>query len=188
VLLGQDDAHRVAMQIVPVDAGGPRVRLVLPLVGQHEVDVAQRERRQRRLGLCFDELAAQPGSLPGQRAHRRRGQAQGDGLEGGDPPPPHDAAGGRRELRLGELGPVEQGVGVADEHERRVGQADPSPRALEQRHAGLSLEHGELLRHGGGRELQRVRDRGDRAALVQLVQQAQAAQVKHGAAAVARTS
>ena len=69
-----------------------------------------------------------------------------------------------------------------DEHERRVGQAHAAAGALEQPHAGLALEHRELLRDGRRRELQRVGDRGDRPALVQLAQQAQAAEVEHCAA------
>ena len=177
--LGQDEVDRVAVQVVAVDAGGPRERQVLPLVGQDEIDVAERERGQRRLGLGLDELAAQAGRVARERVHRRGGQAQRDGLERRDPPAPDDAARGRRELGLGELGPLEQGLGVADQDERRVGQADAAPRPLEQRHAGLALEHRELLRDGRGRELQRVGDGGDRPPLVQLVQQAQAAEVEH---------
>ena len=69
VALGQDEADRVAVQVVAVDAGGPRVRLVLPLVGQDEIDVAERERGQRLLGLGLDELAAQAGRLPRERMH-----------------------------------------------------------------------------------------------------------------------
>lgn len=72
---------------------------------------------------------------------------------------------------------------MADEDERRVGEANASSRSLEQRHARLALEHRELLGDGRRRELERVRDSGNRPALVQLVQQAQAAEVKHGATA-----
>ena len=68
---------------------------------------------------------------------------------------------------------------MADEDERGVGQPHAAAGPLEQRHPGLALEHGELLGDGRGRELQRVGDGGDRAALVQLVQQAQAAEVEH---------
>ena len=69
----------------------------------------------------------------------------------------------------------------SDEHQRRVGQAHAAPGALEQPHAGLALEHRELLGDGGRRELERVGDGGDRPALVQLAQQAQAAEVEHRA-------
>ena len=75
---------------------------------------------------------------------------------------------------------LEQRLGVADQDERGVGQADAAPRPLEQRHARLALEHRELLRDGRRRELERIRDGGDRPALVQLVEQPQPAQVKHG--------
>ena len=68
---------------------------------------------------------------------------------------------------------------MPDEHERGVGQAHAAAGALEQRHARLALEHGELLGDGRRRELQRVGDGGDRAARVQLAQQPQAAEVEH---------
>jgi len=55
---------------------------------------------------------------------------------------------------------------VIDQHERHVGQAHAAAGAIEQTHAGLALARRELLRHRRRRELQRVGDRGDRAALV----------------------
>ena len=179
VARGQDEVDRVAVQVEPVDARRARVRLVLPLVGQDEVEVAERERGQRLLGLGLDELAAQAGRLARERLHRREREPDRDRLEGGDPPPPRDAARGRRQLGLRALGPLEQRLGVADEDERGVGQADAAAGPLEQRHARLALEHGELLGDGGRRELQRVGDRGDGAARVQLVQQSQAAEIEH---------
>ena len=68
---------------------------------------------------------------------------------------------------------------MTDQDERGVGQPDASSGGLQQRHARLALEHGELLGDGRRRVLQRLGDRGDRAAGVQLVQQAQAAEVEH---------
>ncbi len=56
--------------------------------------------------------------------------------------------------------------------ERRIGQAHAAPGALDQWNASLALEHRQLLRDGRRRELKGVRDRGDRAARVQLAQQA----------------
>ena len=90
-----------------------------------------------------------------------------------------DRAGRGGEVGLGERGALEQRVGVLDERERRVGQAHAAAGALEQRHAGLALEHRQLLGDRRGRELQRVGDRGDRPAVVQLAQQADAAEVEH---------
>ena len=159
--------------------GRPRERLVLPLVGQHEVDVAERERGERLLGLGLDQLAAQVGRLARERPDRRHGHAQADRLERGDPAAAGDAAGGGGQVGLGELGALEQRAGVADEDQRRIGEPDAAAGRLEQRQPRLALEHGELLRDGRGRELERVGDGGDRAARVQLVQEAQPAEVEH---------
>ena len=88
-------------------------------------------------------------------------------------------AGGRREVGLGPGGPVEERGGVPDEHERRIGQAGAAAGPLQQRHAGLPLEHRELLGDGRRRVLERVGDRRDRAPVVQFAQQAEAAKVEH---------
>ena len=101
--------------------------------------------------------------------------------ERGDPSAAADRPAGVREVGLGAGGAFEQRLGVADEHEACVGQADAAPGALEQRDAGLALEQVQLLGHRGRCDLQRVGDRGDRPAFVELTQEAQAAQVKHGA-------
>ena len=152
---------------------------MLPLVADHEVEVAERERGQRRLGLALDDLAAQLRRLACQHLHRRQRDAQEDRLEAGDP-----AAAGHRprrggEVGLGDGGALEQRLGVPDEHERGVGQPHAAAGTLEQRHARLALEHRELLRDRGGRELERVRDRRDRPALAQLAQQPQPAEIEH---------
>ena len=59
-----------------------------------------------------------------------------------------DRAGDGGEVGLGERRALEQRVGVLDERERRVGEPDAAAGALEQAHAGLALEHGELLGDG----------------------------------------
>jgi drug/metabolite transporter (DMT)-like permease len=179
---GQDEVHRVSEQLVALQAGGQPPRLVPPLVAQHEVDVAQRQGGQRLLGLGLDQLATQPWRVARERLHRGQGEAQRHRLEPGDPAPARDGAGGRGQVGLGERHAREQRFGVVDQHERRVGQAHAAAGALEQAYAGLALEHRELLRDGRRRELQRVGDRGDRAALVQLAQQAQTPEVEHRAA------
>ena len=66
--------------------------------------------------------------------------------------------------------------------QRRVGQAHAAARALEQAHARLALQQRELLGDGAGRELQRVGDGGDRPALVELLEQAQALELEHALA------
>jgi hypothetical protein len=175
----QDEVDRVRVEVLAVDARRPRARLVLPLVGEHDVDVPERQRGQRLLRLGLDELAAQAGRGARERLHRGRGDADRDRLERRDPGQPRDAPRGRRQLRLRDGGALEQRLGVVDEDDRRVGQAHAAAGALEQRHARLALEHRELLGDGGGREPERVGHRGDRAARVQLVQQTEAAEVEH---------
>ena len=129
-----------------------------------------RPRRPRSAGRGASRASA---------SHRGQREPQRHGLERRDPRAAGDGARGRREVGLGDRGALEQRAGVADEHERRVGQPDAAAGALEQAHARLALEHRELLRDGRWRELQRVGDGRDRAALVQLAQQAQAAELEH---------
>ena len=71
-------------------------------------------------------------------------------LEGRDPAAAADGAGGGGEVGLGERGALEQRFGVLDEHQRRVGQPHAAAGLLEQPHAGLALEHRELLGDGHG--------------------------------------
>ena len=179
MILGEHDVDGVAVQVLAVDAGRAGERLVLPLVGQYEIEVPERQRRERLLGLGLDQLAPQVGRVARERPDRGHGQPEPDRLEGRDPAAPRHPADGGSEIRLRELGALEQRVGVPDQDERGVGQPDAATGRLQQRHACLPLEHRELLRDGRRCELQRVGDRGDRAARVQLVQQTQPAQVEH---------
>ena len=106
----RDDALRQAARLRP------------PLVGQHQVHVAERERGQRLLGLRLDELAAQARRLARERLDRREREVQRHRLERGDPPAARHRAGRRREVRLRERRALEQRLRVLDQHQRR----DPS--------------------------------------------------------------
>ena len=150
-----------------------------PFVAEDEVEVAARERRERDLGLGFDQLAAELGRVAHQRLDRRERELQGDRLEARDACAAADGAGRRGQVRLGQRRALEQRGGVFDQHQRRVGQPHAAACALEQRNPGFALEHRELLGDRRGRVLERVGDGGDRAAPVQLAQQAQAAEVEH---------
>jgi hypothetical protein len=152
---------------------------VLPFVGEHEVDVPERERGQRPLGLRLHELAAQPGRIGFQPPHGGERDPQRDGLEGRDPRPPGDAARRGGQLGLRHPDALQQRVGVTDEHPRGVGEPHAAAGLLQQRHPGLALEHRELLGHGRGREPQRLGHRGDRPPLAQLAQQPEPVQVEH---------
>ena len=104
---GQHEAHGVAQQLDALDARREAQRLVLPLVADHEVDVAQRERRERLLGLALDELTAQRRCLGREPVHRRQREPERDRLEACDPRPAGDGAGRGRQLGLGDRGAFE---------------------------------------------------------------------------------
>ena len=163
-----------------VDARRPRARLVLPLVGEHEVDVPERERGQRLLGLGLDELAAQVRRVARERPHRRDARAasrptgtrrSGRGRRRCPRPPASSAS--ASSARSSSASAWRTSTSAASV--RRT----PRPARSSSGTPGLALEHRELLGDGGRRELQRVGDGGDRAARVQLVQQAQPAEVEH---------
>jgi DNA-binding transcriptional LysR family regulator len=50
----------IVEEVVAGEAAREPPRLVLPLVAEHEVDVPERECRERGLGLGLDQLAAEP--------------------------------------------------------------------------------------------------------------------------------
>ena len=100
-------------------------------------------------------------------------------LERGDAASTGDLSRGGRQVRLGELGSVQQRLGVTDEDERRVGQPNAASRPLQQAHACLALEHRELLGHRRGREAQRLGHGGDGSPGVQLAQEPQSVEVEH---------
>ena len=162
-----------------LDAGRQPPGLGLPLVAEHEVEVADGQRGQRLLGLGLDELAAEPRRRRGEALHRRECEAERDRFKAGDPGAPRDRAGRRREVGLGLRGAVEERLCVLDEHAAGVGEPDTAAGSGEQRNAGVALEDRQLLGDGRGRELERVGDGGDRLAFAQLAQEAEAAKVKH---------
>lgn len=93
----------------------------------------------------------------------------------------HLAGGVRVEVGAQHLHLREERVGVAEQHAGGGREADAAAVGLDQRLADLALERGELLGDGGGGEVQRVGGGGDRAAVGELAQGAQAAQVDHQA-------
>ena len=128
--LREHQPHRIEVQVLARDAGWTRQRLVLPLVGQDEVDVAEHEHRQRLLGLRLDELAAQSRGLAREGLHCGHGEHKRGRLERRDAAAAGHVAGRRGELRLGQLGALEQSAGMPDEHERGIGQPHASARRL----------------------------------------------------------
>jgi hypothetical protein len=68
---------------------------------------------------------------------------------------------------------------VLDEQERGIGEANAATGGFEERDPRLAFEHRELLGNRRGRVLQRVSDRGDRAAGVELGEQPEPAKFQH---------
>ena len=169
----------VVEELVALEALGQPERLMLPLVAEHQVEVAERQRRQRLLRLGLDQLGSQLWCLGSELLHGGQREVSATDWKVAIRRAPGDRARGGGEVGLGAGRAIEQRVGVADQHERRVGQPHAATRLLEQRHAGLALEHRELLRDGARRELERVGDGGDRPPLVQLLEQPQPTQFEH---------
>jgi hypothetical protein len=107
VVSGEDEIDRLAVQVVALHPCGPRVWLVLPLVGQDQVDVAERERGQRLFGLGLHELAAQPRRFARERTDGRHREPEAHRLKRRDTAPSGDAARGLGQLCLRHLGPLE---------------------------------------------------------------------------------
>ena len=78
---------------------------------------------------------------------------------------------------------AKQRVAVGRAARARRREAHAAPVGLQQRLADLALQRGELLGHRRRRQMQRVGGRRDRAAVGELAQRAQAAQVDHVATA-----
>src|ERR1019366_2701360 len=70
-------------------------------------------------------------------------------------------------------------LGVAGQTAARVGQLGPAGGPVKQGGAGLSLERGELLRHGGRRVAEDGGCPGDAAAGRELLEQAEPVQIEH---------
>jgi drug/metabolite transporter (DMT)-like permease len=175
----QDQPELLAQQRLDVQARVRPAREVRVLVAEHEVERAERQRRQRRLGLGVLDLDAQRGVLGREPPQRRRQQVQARRLERRHAQGPGHLLGHRGEIGLRLLGARQQRVGVADQRLRGGREPHVAPGALEQRHARLLLELRELLRDGGGGVGERFGDGADRAAGGELAQQAQAAEVEH---------
>ena len=110
----------------------------------------------------------------GERDQRRvggrgRAEVEAAALERGE----------RVELALGGGQPVEDRVGVADQHLARLGEADAAGGALDEPGAGLGLERGDLARDRGLGEVERFGGGGEGAVRGDLAQDPQASDIEH---------
>ena len=180
VARGQDHVHRSRSSSWRSTPAGSRQRLVLPLVAEHEVDVAERERGQRLLGLGLDAArsAAAARRAPAPRSPAAPAAASTDWKPAIRPRPATVPAAAARSASASAARSSSASACSTSTSAASV-RRTPRPARSSSAHAGLALEHGELLRDGRGRELERVGDGGDRPALAQLAQQPQAPELEH---------
>ena len=114
-----------------------------------------------------------------ERAHGERDQRGVGGRGRADVQAATLELGERLELALGRSEAIEDHVGMADEQLAGLGQAHPADGALDQARAGLGLERGDLARHRGLGERERLGRGGEGAVRGDLAQDPQASDVKH---------
>ena len=169
--IGQEDdglgAGGLRRQATRVLLGEDRVEVAGPQGGQRFVrtDVAERDREVRVLGVQAGDRVRHEGV--GRGLERREAHRAGEVVAGGDA-----SAGG---LHL-----AEDRLGVRDEDLRGGRERDAATRGLQERLAHLAGQEAQLLRDRGRAEVERPRDRRERAAMGQLAQEAHAVQVVHG--------
>ena len=147
--------------------------------GDVELAPGEAEERLGRLGVG-DEHRHAGRALP--QAHRGRDDEPADrGRERADAHLADLAGGVRVEVRAQQLELGEDGVGVAEQDAGGGREADAAAVGLDELLADLALERGDLLGDGRGGEVERVGGGRDRAAVGELAQGAQAAQVDHQA-------
>ena len=176
MVAGQREVHRVVEQVHAVDA----VVLRRPWTRTRSRGRARRcAAAAAVLGLGQLIDSSTPGWCSRKRAIAERHQRRAGGLERRHAQAPAAQAGDRLELGLG-LGEARHDrLGVADDRLARLGQAHAARVALHEGRAGLALERGDLLRHGGLGEGQRLGGGGEGAAHRDLAEHAHAADVEH---------
>jgi hypothetical protein len=148
-------------------------------VDDGEVDLAELERRQRRLGLELGEQDLGAGMAGGEGGHRAGDERRRRRRERGQADAAAHLAIAGGELGLGRLELGEHPLGPPDEQVSGGGEDDAPPLALEERDPDLALERGEVLGDRGRRVPERVGRGGDGAALGELAQHVESADVEH---------
>ena len=144
-----------------------------------EVDLAELQGGQRVLRLELGEQDLGPRMAGGEGRHRPRYERCRRGGEGGQAHAAAHVAVAGGELGLGRLELGQHALGAPDEQPCGGGEGHAPSLALEQCHADLALEGGQMLGDGGGRVAERLGGGGDRAALGELAEHVEAADVEH---------
>ena len=147
----------------------------------HERDVegavAQPGRDQRRVELVDREVQGRV--FAGEGGERGGQQGPHRGRERADAQRPGQAGAGRGERGGGPLQGGEDLLGVRGEDRAGGGERDAPAGARQQRRAGLPFQGGELLRHRRRGVVVRGGDGDDGAAVGEVAQEAQLADVEH---------
>ena len=130
-----------------------------------------------RVKLGHHELKARV--LGAERDQRRGQDGARRGGERADAQRPGQAAAGGGERGRCLFKHREDGLGVAGKDHAGRSERHAPARALQQRHACLPFQGGELLRHGGRGIRECFGDGGDRSPTRELKQQAEPAHVNH---------
>ena len=176
---GHGDVDLVLGERRELDARVLAARAEVVLVDDGDVGLAELQRGQRGLGLELGEQDLGARMAGGEGRHRPRHERRRGGGEGGQAHAAAHVAVAGGELGLGRLELGQHALGAPDEQPRGGGEDHAAPLALEQRDADLALERGEVLGDRGGRVAERLGRGGDGAALGELAQHVQAADVEH---------
>ena len=173
------EEHGLVEQRDRIQGGiGPGGRdVVIVQQGHVEALVAQCPGHGHRVQLGDPEVE---GRMVAAQRDQGRGQQRADGA--GERPDAHGSGqpGARgRERRGGRFQGGQHRLGVLYESRASGRERDAPADVLQQWHARLALQRGELLRHRGRRVGVSLGHRGDGAQVRQVPQQAQAADVKH---------
>ena len=179
VVRAEHEVHGVLEQVEVLEAVALAVLGRAAAEGEGQVDVAHAHGGQRLLGLHqrhgeLDGRMRLGEAGDGQRHHGRRRR-----LEGGEAQAAPAQARDVLELGLGLGEPAEDRLRVAHERLARLREPHAAGAALDQHGAGLALERGDLLGHGGLREGERLGGGRERAAQGDLPEHAHAADVEH---------
>ena len=154
------------------------VSLAGPVVDQGDLDLTRADRAQSFVPLGLPEQQGQPRVRP-QAAGQRGREGRRGGGEGGDRDPAGRLALLRGQVGFGLFDLGQDALSMSGEPDARVSELGGPRCPVEQDHACLTFQGGQLLGHGGGRIAQGRRGRRDRPPAREFLQQAQPVQIQH---------
>ena len=166
--------HRVHHVGDEVHAAVPAVlaRRGARVVNRHgNLQLARVEQVKRLVRFLLADPDDQPGAVLAQPDDGRADQRGDPGRQGADPDVAHGAVGPGVQGGAGPLREFPHALGVREQQPRLAGQHDGAAAPFEQRHADVPGQAGQLLRHRGRGQVQRLGRGRDRPAPVKLGEQ-----------------